>query len=62
MLQLSSMLRTLLQGVRSSSWPLAQELELVRTLFALHHLRSPSAFRQRQLEAASQPAELMEEE
>jgi len=44
-LQLSSMLRTLLQGVRSSSWPLAQELELVRTLFALHHLRSPSAFR-----------------
>lgn len=44
-LQLSSMLRTLLHGVRSSSWPLAQELELARTLFALHHLRSPSAFR-----------------
>jgi len=43
-LQLSAMLRVLLQGVKSSRWPLKQELELVRALFSLHRLRDPERF------------------
>jgi hypothetical protein len=43
-LQLSAILRTVLQGVKVASWPLERELELTKNLFALHHLRSPSAF------------------
>jgi signal transduction histidine kinase len=43
-LQLSSMLRTLLDGVRLPAWPLARELDLVRSLFALHLVRDPKAF------------------
>jgi signal transduction histidine kinase len=43
-LQLSSILRTLLEGVRAASWPLERELELLRTLFLLHELRHGSAF------------------
>lgn len=43
-LQLSAMLRTLLQGVRTPRWALGQELELVRTLFELHRLRDPERF------------------
>jgi hypothetical protein len=43
-LQLSQMLRTVLAGVRSPHWALSQELELVRTLFALHLLRDPGLF------------------
>jgi two-component system sensor histidine kinase AlgZ len=43
-LQLSSMLRTVLSGVRSPTWPLASELELCRTLFSLHLLRDPRLF------------------
>ncbi|MHB8874045.1 MAG: sensor histidine kinase [Myxococcaceae bacterium] len=43
-LQLSSILRTVLSGVRASSWPLQKELELVRTLFSLHLLRDPALF------------------
>jgi two-component system, LytTR family, sensor histidine kinase AlgZ len=43
-LQLSAMLRTLLAGVRETSWPFAQELELVRALFALHQMRDREAF------------------
>ncbi len=43
-LQLSAMLRTVLAGVRAPSWPLEKELELVRTLFALHLLRDPNRF------------------
>src|SRR5262249_42125272 len=43
-LQLSALLREVLAGVRRSTWPLKQELELVRTLFALHLLRDPDRF------------------
>lgn len=43
-LRLSTMLRSVLAGVRSATWPLAQELELIRTLFDLHLLRDPDLF------------------
>jgi hypothetical protein len=43
-LQLSAMLRTVLEGVKVESWPLAKEIELARTLFALHLLRDPDLF------------------
>jgi two-component system sensor histidine kinase AlgZ len=43
-LQLSAMLRTVLEGVKLARWPLGRELELVRTLFALHLLRDPGLF------------------
>jgi len=44
-LQLSSMLRTILAGVRAPAWPLAAELELTETLFALYRLRDPQLYR-----------------
>jgi LytS/YehU family sensor histidine kinase len=43
-LQLSDLLRALLRGARVQSWPLSEELGLVRALFDLHRLRDPSAF------------------
>ncbi|MFP2929743.1 sensor histidine kinase [Pyxidicoccus sp. 3LG] len=43
-LRLSTMLRSVLAGVRSATWPLSQELELIRTLFDLHLLRDPDLF------------------
>jgi two-component system, LytTR family, sensor histidine kinase AlgZ len=43
-LRLSSMLRSVLDGVRAATWPLERELELVRTLFELHLLRDPELF------------------
>jgi hypothetical protein len=43
-LQLSAILRTVLDGVSTPAWSLERELELVRTLFALHLLRDPSLF------------------
>ncbi len=43
-LQLSAMLRSVLDGVRVQSWPLRRELELVETLFSLHRLRDPDLF------------------
>jgi signal transduction histidine kinase len=43
-LQLSSMLREVLAGVREPLWPLSRELELLKTLFALHLLRDPALF------------------
>jgi two-component system sensor histidine kinase AlgZ len=43
-LQLSAILRTVLDGVRTPAWPLERELELVKTLFSLHLLREPSLF------------------
>ncbi len=58
-LQLASMLRTMLEGVRAPSWPLAKELELIQTLFALHRLRDPDRFQMEwQLPAAVPDAEL----
>ena len=44
-LQLSSMLRTILEGVRAPAWPLGDELDLIGTLFALHGLRDPERVR-----------------
>jgi hypothetical protein len=43
-LQLSSMLRTMMTGITETSWPLAKELELVSALFALHAVRDPTLF------------------
>ena len=43
-LQLSSMLRTILAGVPLASWPLRRELELCKDLFALHLIRDPALF------------------
>ena len=43
-LQLSSILRAVLEGVRAPAWSLGRELELVRTLFSLHQIRDRQAF------------------
>jgi two-component system sensor histidine kinase AlgZ len=43
-LQLSSILRAVLEGVKSAFWPLQREIDLVETLFALHRLRDPALF------------------
>jgi hypothetical protein len=43
-LELASLLRAVLSGVKKQSWPLAEELALVRTLFALHLRRDPELF------------------
>lgn len=43
-LQLSQMLRGVLDGVKAPTWPLERELQLVRALFELHRLRDPSLF------------------
>ncbi|HET8541694.1 MAG TPA: histidine kinase, partial [Anaeromyxobacter sp.] len=43
-LQLSAMLRSILDGVKLPAWPLERELELVRNLMALHRLRDPDRF------------------
>jgi two-component system sensor histidine kinase AlgZ len=43
-LQLSSILRAVLEGVRAPAWPLERELELVRTLFSLHEVRDHQSF------------------
>jgi two-component system, LytTR family, sensor histidine kinase AlgZ len=43
-LKLSAMLRTLLDGVKESRWPLDRELQLVRDLFELHLLRDKGLF------------------
>lgn len=48
-LKLSQMLRAVLAGVKESAWPLAQELELVQTLFSLHLLRDKELFSLEQL-------------
>jgi two-component system, LytTR family, sensor histidine kinase AlgZ len=44
-LQLSSMLRTILAGVPLAAWPLQRELALCRDLFALHLIRDPDMFK-----------------
>jgi hypothetical protein len=43
-LQLSSMLRAMMTGIQETTWPLAQELELVSALFELHAVRDPTLF------------------
>jgi hypothetical protein len=44
-LQLSAMLRAVLEGVHAPTWSLREELALVDTLFALHGLRDPARVR-----------------
>ncbi len=43
-LQLSSMLRTMMTGIATTTWPLAREIELVDALLALHAIRDPTLF------------------
>jgi len=43
-LQLSSMLRTMMTGITTTTWPLAREIELVDALLALHAIRDPTLF------------------
>jgi hypothetical protein len=43
-LQLSSMLRAVLAGVRAPTWPLREELALIDALCELHRLRDPALF------------------
>jgi two-component system sensor histidine kinase AlgZ len=43
-LELSAMLRAMLDGVRSNAWPLTKELEMVRNLFDLHRMRDKDRF------------------
>jgi len=43
-LELSAVLRTVLSGVKTSFWPLDDELELLETVFSLHLLRDPDVF------------------
>ncbi|AKU98981.1 Autolysin sensor kinase [Labilithrix luteola] len=42
--QLSSMLRTMMTGITETSWALEKELELAFALFELHAVRDPSFF------------------
>src|SRR5882672_9720340 len=44
-LQLSAMLRAVLEGVHAPTWSLREELALVEALFALHGLRDPQRLR-----------------
>ncbi|MEM6289726.1 MAG: histidine kinase [Myxococcota bacterium] len=43
-LQLSEMLRTIMEGTKLPAWSLERELELVETLFALYRVRDPNRF------------------
>ncbi len=43
-LQLSSLLRAVLEGIDAPSWPLARELEICKTLLSLHRMRDPERF------------------
>ena len=43
-LQLSALLRKVLQGAQAPTWALEDELELAQDLVQLHHLRDPSRF------------------
>ena len=43
-LQLSSLLRTVLAGARRASWPVQREIELLHAFFDLHHIRDPDLY------------------
>jgi hypothetical protein len=43
-LAFSSMMHTIMTGIRTTRWPLAKELELVDTLFRMYLLRDPELF------------------
>jgi LytS/YehU family sensor histidine kinase len=55
-LALSAMLRTILDGVKATTWPLEKELELAQRLFELHLLRDRSLFTLEQAIPAPIPA------
>jgi len=42
--RLSSMLRTIMSGITTTSWPLSKELELVDSLFQMYLVRDPDFF------------------
>jgi hypothetical protein len=44
LLQLSRMLRTIMEGIKVAEWPLARDLELVDALFSLYLVRDPEMF------------------
>lgn len=44
LLDLSSLLRSVLGGIKAEAWRLADEVEIVAKLFALHGIREPGAF------------------
>ena len=44
-LRLASMLRTMLTGIRSATWPLATEIALAQSLFDLYAIRDRARFR-----------------
>lgn len=44
LVDLSALLRQVLLGVRSATWPLEDELNAVRRLFELHRIRDPGRF------------------
>jgi two-component system sensor histidine kinase AlgZ len=54
-LQLASMLRTVLSGVRAAAWPLSRELELCAMLFELHLFRDPQLFQLHQQHVSPLP-------
>jgi LytS/YehU family sensor histidine kinase len=43
-LELSSMLRTVMAGIKETEWPLAKEIALSESLFDLHRIRDPQRF------------------
>src|SRR5262249_54758473 len=44
LLQLSAMLRTIMEGIKVTEWPLARDVELVDALFSLYLVRDPKMF------------------
>jgi hypothetical protein len=44
LLQLSAMLRTVMDGIKVTEWPLAKDVELVDALFAMYLVRDPDMF------------------
>lgn len=44
MLQLSALLRAVLEGIDAPSWPLERELDVCKTLLSLHRMRDPDRF------------------
>jgi signal transduction histidine kinase len=43
-LQLSALLRAVLEGIDAPSWPLARELDVCKSLLSLHRMRDPDRF------------------
>lgn len=43
-LELSALLRTVMEGIKTEVWPLAREIELTEALIDLHRIRDPELF------------------